>query len=59
MLHITRSAYYYQALRRARWGGSLALEPLQVSASSNRLFTGGDISVVEVTKIWADGKTAP
>ncbi len=36
MLHITRSAYYYQALRRARWGGSLALEPLQVSASSGQ-----------------------
>ena len=33
MLHITRSAHYYQALRRARCGGSLALELLRLAVS--------------------------
>ncbi len=62
MLHITRSAHYYQALRRARWGGSLALELLRLAVSSGQTALSPDGKTFKAlssgqTALSPDGKT--
>ena len=56
------SAHYYQALRLARWGGSLALELLRLAVSSGQTALSPDgktfkaLSSVQ-TALSPDGKT--